>query len=61
MISRRSAVVGGLGLGALGLTALSLAGVSAQAEGAFADYSEIGLTKAFKTGRPVLVHVHASW
>ena len=61
MISRRGAVVGGLGLGALSLGALSLAGMSAQAEGGFAEYSEAGLAKAFKSGRPVLVHVHANW
>lgn len=56
MISRRGALVGGFAVGVLGL-----AGFPARAEEGFAAYSEAALAKAFKTGRPVLVHVHADW
>ncbi len=57
MISRRDTLAGGLLLGALGLVRSN----PAQAEGVFASYSEAALAKAMKSGRPVLVHIHADW
>ena len=57
MISRRDTLAGGLLLGALGLVRRN----PAQAEGVFASYSEAALAKAMKSGRPVLVHIHADW
>jgi thioredoxin 1 len=55
MISRRDALGAAFVLGTA-----SLAG-AARAEGLFAKYDAASLAKAMKSGRPVVVHVHASW